>query len=195
MDRLTEKEKRVYEYLVNNLSMGKTPTVREVGKGCAIASTSTIQRAITKLCSLGLIEKDSYSSRSLRLPNLMPSVSVPILGKVTAGVPILAVEQNEGFINVPQSFGDSSSLFALKVTGLSMKNAGILDGDIVVADKGKTAISGDIVVALIEDEATVKRLKITDGVVSLLPENPDFEPIIPNECKILGTVTGSFRKY
>ena len=195
MDNLTNKEKLIYEYLVNSLSSGKTPTVREVGKGCMINSTSTIQRAISKLCSLGLIEKDSYSSRSLRLPNLTPSVSVPIIGKVTAGIPILAVEQNEGFINVPRSLGDRGDLFALKVMGLSMKDAGILDGDIVIADKSKTAVSGDIVVALIEDEATVKRLNIKDGVVSLLPENPDFEPIVPDECTILGTVTGSFRKY
>lgn len=195
MNRLTSKEKAVYQYLVNTLSSGKTPTIREVGRGCAIASTSTIQRAIEKLCSLGLIEKDSYSSRSLRLPNLETSVSVPIIGKVTAGVPILATQQNEGYINVPQSFGDVQNLFALKVVGLSMKNAGILDGDIVVADKSKTAFSGDIVVALIEDEATVKRLNVKNGVVSLLPENPDFEPIIPTECKILGKVTGSFRKY
>ena len=195
MDNLTNKEKIIYEYLVNSLSSGKTPTVREIGKDCSISSTSTIQRAISKLCDMGLIEKESYSSRSLRLPNLETSVSVPIIGRVTAGVPILAIEQNEGFINVPSSFGKSSNLFGIKVIGLSMKNAGILDGDIVVADKSKVAHSGDIVVALIEDEATVKRLNIKEGVISLLPENPDFEPIIPSECKILGTVTGSFRKY
>ena len=121
---------------------------------------------------------------------------VPLIGKVTAGQPILAVEEIESYIPYPTSSERSESLFALRVSGLSMRDAGILDGDIIVADKDLGSTNGDIVVAMIEDEATVKRLVIENGKKPyLLPENPDFDPIYPEKMEILGRVVGSFRKY
>ena len=121
---------------------------------------------------------------------------VPVLGKVTAGNPILAFEEIESYIPYPTSAESPEGLFALRVSGLSMRDAGILDGDIIVADKNSQSNNGDIVVALIEDEATVKRLVKKNGEKPyLLPENPDFEPIHPESMKILGRVIGSFRKY
>ena len=114
---------------------------------------------------------------------------------MTAGVPILAVEQIEDYIPYPVAAEESESVFALRVSGLSMRDAGILDGDIIVADKDSSSRSGDIVVALIEDEATVKRLLVKDGEIILMPENPDFEPIRAEHIEILGKVIGSFRRY
>ena len=121
---------------------------------------------------------------------------VPLVGKVTAGQPILAVEEIEGYIPYPISSENSEGLFALRVSGLSMRDAGILDGDIIIADKDMSSRHGDIVVALIEDEATVKRLVSKHGEKPyLLPENPDFDPIYPEYMEILGRVIGSYRKY
>ena len=120
---------------------------------------------------------------------------VPLIGKVTAGVPILAVEQIEDYIPYPVSASQSDSVFALRVSGLSMRDAGILDGDIIVADKDLACRSGDIVVGMIEDEATVKRLLIQNGEIILMPENPDFSPIYPENPMVLGKVVGSYRKY
>lgn len=121
---------------------------------------------------------------------------VPLVGKVTAGQPILAIEEIEGYIPYPVSAEHTDSLFALRVSGLSMRDAGILDGDIIVADKDLISKHGDIVVALIEDEATVKRLVDNPGEKPyLMPENPDFDPIKPDNMHILGRVVGSYRKY
>ena len=118
---------------------------------------------------------------------------VPLVGRITAGVPILAVEEIEDYIPFPTK--DNTGLFALRVVGLSMKDAGILDGDIIIADKEKVARNGDIVVGMIEDEATVKRLGFENGKPVLYPENPDFSPIYADYIEILGVVVGSFRQY
>ncbi|MCQ2450024.1 MAG: transcriptional repressor LexA, partial [Clostridia bacterium] len=119
---------------------------------------------------------------------------VPLLGKVTAGQPILAVEEIVDYIPYPQK--DATGLFALKVQGLSMRDAGILDGDIIVADKNAPCHSGDIIIGMDGEEATVKRLLIKkDGQVVFMPENPDFSPIYPEKPSVLGKVVGSYRKY
>ncbi len=124
---------------------------------------------------------------------MVPSSQVPILGRVTAGVPILAVEDIEGYIPFPHHNG--RELFALHVVGLSMRDAGILDGDFVVAEKAQTADDGEIVVAMIEDEATVKRLFREPHCIRLQPENPDFEPIYSDQVQLLGRVVAVVRYY
>ena len=190
---LTEKQATVYKLIVQYLAEGIPPTVRELCREAKITSTSTVHGILAALEEAGYITRNAGNSRGIRLSGSAPSAQVPVLGKVTAGNPILAVEQIEDYIPYPTR--DAEGLFALRVSGLSMRDAGILDGDLIVADKNITARSGDIVVAMIEDEATVKRLGFEGGVPVLYPENPDFEPIYAERIDILGRVVGSFRQY
>jgi len=141
----------------------------------------------------GYITRDKHNSRAIRITAASDSSLVPVVGRITAGQPILAVEEIEDYIPYPSK--DSEGLFALRVVGLSMRDAGILDGDIIIADKTVAWRSGDIVVAMDGDEATVKRLLLKDGKVILMPENPDYSPIYPENPSILGKVVGNFRKY
>lgn len=195
MDRntLTEKQARVYKLIVKSLADGIPPTVRELCKNAGIKSTSTVHGILEALEENGYIIRNAGNSRGIRLAGGTPSSQVPVLGKVTAGNPILAVEQIEDYIPYPTS--DAEGLFALRVSGLSMRDAGILDGDLIVADKDLAVHSGDIVVAMIDDEATVKTLGFESGRPVLYPENPDFEPIRAERIDILGRVVGSFRQY
>ncbi len=193
---LTNKQSLVYSYLVKALASSIPPTVREICHATGIKSTSTVHAILSALENEGYIIRDAKSSRSIRIARSTDSAMVPVLGKVTAGQPILAVEDIESYIPYPVSGDASESLFALRVSGLSMRDAGILDGDIIVADKDSYSRNGDIVVALIDDEATVKRLVAENGKKPyLLPENPDYDPIYPESMEILGRVIGSFRKY
>jgi repressor LexA len=141
----------------------------------------------------GYIVRDAKYSRAIKLDMGYDSSMVPLVGKITAGKPILAVEEIEDYIPYPSK--DADGLFALKVVGYSMKNAGILDGDIIVADKNSPCRSGDIVVGMDGEEATVKRLLIKDKTVIFMPENEDFQPIYPENPTVLGKVVGSYRKY
>jgi repressor LexA len=190
---LTEKQATVYKLIVQYLAEGIPPTVRELCREAKIKSTSTVHGILAALEEAGYITRNAGNSRGIRLSGSAPSAQVPVLGKVTAGNPILAVEQIEDYIPYPTRNADG--LFALRVSGLSMRDAGILDGDLIVADKTLTARSGDIVVAMIEDEATVKRLGFEGGSPVLYPENPDFDPIYAERIDILGRVVGSFRQY
>lgn len=191
----TEKQSLVYEFLFKSMANSIPPTVREICKATGIKSTSTVHAILTSLEENGYISRDPKASRAIRIEGTSSSSQVPVLGKVTAGKPILAVEEIEDYIPYPVSPTASDGLFGLRVSGLSMRDAGILDGDIIVADKNAYWKSGDIVVALMEDEATVKRLILKDSKVILMPENPDFDPIYPENPQILGKVIGSFRKY
>ncbi len=195
MDRptLTEKQAKVYKIIAASLSEGIPPTVREICAKASIKSTSTVHAILSTLEELGYIEKNPNNSRSIRIIGAAPSSQIPVLGKVTAGNPILAFEDIEDYIPYPTA--DAEGLFALKVSGLSMRDAAILDGDVIVADKNAGVRSGDIVVGMIEDEATVKRLGFENGLPVLYPENPDFEPIRAEKIDILGKVVGSFRRY
>ena len=190
---LNEKQEKVYRYLVSALSEGFPPTVREICKGCSIKSTSTVHGILDSLEREGYIVRDSYSSRAIKIADTVSTAQVPVIGKVTAGQPILAVEQIEDYIPYPVK--DAEGLFALRVVGLSMRDAGILDGDIVVADKNAGYKAGDIIIGMDGDEATVKRLLIKNGQVIFMPENPDFDPIYPENPSILGKVIGSYRRY
>ena len=191
---LTEKQKKVYEFLVQQRNGGLPPTVREICVATGIRSTSTVHGILSALEDAGYIHRYSHKSRAIRLEKQGDSAMVPLVGRVTAGQPILAVEEIVDYIPYPTK--DAEGLFALKVSGLSMKNAGILDGDIIVADKNAPCKNGDIIVGMDGEEATVKRLKLDrDGTVVFLPENPDFSPIYPEKPTVLGKVIGSYRRY
>lgn len=189
----TQKQIDVYNFLVRELSGGLPPTVREICRATGIKSTSTVHAVLESLEEQGLITRDPHNSRAIRITAASDSSFVPVVGRITAGQPILAVEEIEDYIPYPTK--DSKSLFALRVVGLSMRDAGILDGDIIIADRDLQSRSGDIVVALDGEEATVKRLLLKDGQVILMPENPDYNPIYPENPEILGKVVGNFRKY
>ena len=192
---LSPKQVLVYNYLKKTIANSLPPTVREICEATGIRSTSTVHAALSWLENEGYIIRDARSSRSIKLSGTEDSAMVPLLGKVTAGQPILAVEEIESYIPYPTSNERSDSLFALRVSGLSMRDAGILDGDLIVANRDLAVHSGDIVVAMIEDEATVKTLGFENGRPVLYPENPDFEPIRAECIDILGRVVGSFRQY
>lgn len=198
MMELNAREKQVYDYISETLrQQGYAPSVRDIRDALGFKSTSTVHMYIQRLVNMGLIVKDEGKSRALFVDGMTSSDSVPLLGRVTAGKPILAEEDFEGYI----SFAASSvgcrkeNLYALRVKGESMKNAGIFDGDIVIVDKRCYAENGEIVVALLEDEATVKTFYKEDGHFRLQPENPDFEPIISDNVEILGKVVACLRLY
>lgn len=190
---LKEKQQKVFDFLVKKRAEGIPPTVREICAATGIGSTSTVHAILTALEDMGYITVDRRNSRGIKIADEGPSSMVPLVGRITAGKPILAVEEIEDYIPFPSK--DAEGLFALKVVGLSMRDAGILDGDIIVADKNRPCKSGDIVVGMDGDSATVKRLLIKDGKIIYMPENPDFEPIHPEDPMILGKVVGSYRKY
>lgn len=193
---LSKRQELVYNYLKKTMSGSVPPTVRQICEATGISSTSTVHAALSELEEKGYITRDAKSSRSIRLVGTENTSMVPVIGRITAGKPILAVEEIEGFIPYPINHERSESLFALNVVGLSMRDAGILDGDIIIADRELESRDGDIVVALMEDEATVKRLVKKQGKKPyLMPENPDYDPIYPEYMEILGRVVGSYRKY
>ena len=194
MKPLNEKQRKVLAFLQERAQDGIPPTVREICNAAGIKSTSTVHSYLKLLTEQGYIERESGLNRSIRMPG--ESVSrVPLLGKVTAGQPILAVEQIEEY--VPYSGGGypASELFALRVSGTSMLNAGILDKDIVIVHKTPAAQNGDIVVALIGDEATVKRIYFETDCIRLQPENDAFEPIYVKEALVLGKVVSLLRNF
>ena len=190
---LTPKQEAVYNFLVKKMQNGIPPSVREICAATGIKSTSTVHAILGVLEEQGYILRDAKYSRAIRLENNFDASMVPLVGRVTAGQPILAVEQIEDYIPYPTK--DAEGLFALKVVGFSMRDAGILPDDIVIADKNAPCRSGDIIIGMDGDEATVKRLLIKDKQVIFMPENPDFSPIYPEKPMVLGKVVGSFRKY
>lgn len=198
MTELTEKERKMLEYISETIRKnGYSPSVRDIRSVLGIKSTSTVHLYLERLEKKGYIKKESSKSRTLRLETPDPiSDAIPIIGKVTAGQPILAVENYDGYVTfAPSSSYEKSELFALRVTGTSMINAGILEGDVVIVNQQATAENGDIVVAMIDDEATVKTFYKENGHYRLQPENPDMQPIIVNELYILGKVIASIRYY
>lgn len=195
MKPLNEKQQKVLAFVKERLGDGIPPSVREIGDACGIKSTSTVHAYLKRLEDEGYIDRRSGLNRAIRLPG--ESVTrVPLLGKVTAGMPILAVEEVEDY--VPFSGGNqypAGELFALRVSGTSMINAGILDRDVVIVRRTNTAQNGDVVVALIGDEATVKRIYMESDHIRLQPENPEFEPIIVKEAIVLGKVISLVRYF
>ena len=197
---LSKKEKLVFDYLVNSINEnGYAPSVRDIGASLGIKSTSSVHLYLHNLEAKGFIEQDANKKRTIRIcaPYLRVSGKVPLLGAITAGSPILAVENFEGYVDLPWQSAKYSAdeLFALKVKGESMIEAGILDGDVVIVRKSAYAENGQIVVALIEDEATVKTFYKEDGHFRLQPENKTMQAIIVEDVVLLGSVVASFRKY
>lgn len=190
-----EKKMKVFNFIRSKLSNGVSPSVREIMDAMEFKSTSTAHRYINALVEDGLIEKTDALNRSLRLPN-SNSAAVPVIGTVTAGEPVTAFEDITGYVSFEAPNYDPNELFALKIKGESMINAGILDGDIVIVQKDTYAENGDIVVAFIDSEdATVKRFYKENGKYRLQPENDNMQPIILDECEILGKVIGLKRYY
>ena len=195
MKPLTKSQQKIYDFLKDRSQYGIPPSVREICAATGLKSTSTVHAHLKALENLGYISRDAGLNRAIHIEGCEQTALVPILGKVTAGLPILAVEEIQGYLPITASQQRGRELFALTVQGESMKNAGILDGDYVVVERTPTARDGDIVVALIEDEATVKRLYRETDCVRLQPENDAFEPIYAKEVIILGKVVSVVRYY
>lgn len=195
MKPLTKSQQKVYDYIKACFEENRIPSVREVCAATGLKSTSTVHLHLNTLEERGLIERDKGLNRSIRLSGFEKSSQIPIMGKVTAGMPILAVEDIEGYVPVSENLRRGRELFALRVCGESMINAGILDGDVAIVHRTPVAENGDIVVALMEDEATVKRFYKEDGHFRLQPENDAFEPIIVDELALLGKVIAIYRSF
>ncbi len=190
--KLEELYKYVQKYIENN---GFPPTVRDICKDLNIKSTATAHYYLNKLKERGLLNKADDKKRALSIKNKFETpITVPLIGTVTAGTPIFAVENFEGYYPIPQDFSTDSELFMLKVKGDSMINAGILDGDKIIVKKQETAENGEIVVCLIDDSATVKRFYKKENKIVLHPENDAMEDIILDDAVILGLVVGLMRK-
>lgn len=189
-----ENQQKILEFLRARVDSGLPPSVREICVATGIKSTSNVHANLIALEKAGLIRREAGHSRAIYLTG-SPATRVPLIGRVTAGVPILAVEQIEDYVPFPVAHPDSRELFALRVSGDSMKDAAILDGDIVVAKKSSVAYNRQIVIAMIDEEATVKRYFNEGKVVRLQPENDAYEPIISDRVVILGRVIGCIRSY
>lgn len=196
MKKISAKQQKILEYIAEfTMDQGYPPSVRDICAGVGLSSPSTVHAHIKSLRELGYLDKDDHKTRALTIKGMGGPVSrIPVLGQVTAGMPILAVEQIEGYIPMDLE-GKYGEHFALRIRGESMINAGILDGDLIVVRKQETARSGQIVVALLEDEATCKRLSLDGKQIWLMPENPAFEPIDGAGCSIIGLVVAVFRQY
>ena len=207
---LNKREKAILKFIEKQVKeKGYPPSVREIGKAVGLSSTATVHGYIEKLTQKGYIKKEDQKGRTLKLlkGGLTESepeqksfysgremVDVPVIGKISAGAPILAVENVVDTFPIPIDFVGNSESFMLTVKGESMIEAGILNGDYILIKRQETARNGEIVVALIEDEATVKTFYKENGHIRLQPENSTMDPIIVPDCKILGKVAGVFRK-
>lgn len=182
------------------LQKGYPPSVREICEATGLKSTSTVHGHLIRLEKKGLLYRDSMKPRAISVPAdhqayRTEMVSVPVVGRVTAGVPILATENIEDYIALPQNMIGSGAHYILSVQGESMIDAGILDGDYVVVRQQSTAENGEIVIAMIDDEATVKRFYKEEGHYRLQPENQTMEPIIVSDLTILGKVVSLYRLF
>ena len=203
MKKVSKRQEDILTFIKDEVrKKGYPPSVREIGEAVGLASSSTVHGHLARLESKGLIRRDPTKPRAieiLEIDNLIDSrpnvLNVPLVGKVTAGLPITAIENIEEFFPLPETFGTSEdNLFMLEIMGNSMIEAGILNGDYVVVKQQQTANNGDIVVAMTEeDEATVKRFFKEDTYFRLQPENSSMDPIIVDNVSILGKVVGVYR--
>lgn len=200
--KISKKQKEILEYIKSQiLERGYPPAVREICEAVNLKSTSSVHSHLETLEKNGYIHRDPTKPRAIEILddtfNLTrrEMVNVPIIGRVAAGEPILAQENVENYFPVPTEFMPNNQTFLLKVKGESMINAGILDGDMVLVEQTPSASNGDMVVALIEDGATVKTFYKEEGVFRLQPENDSMDPIIVQEVTILGKVIGVFRFF
>lgn len=197
----SDKQSQIYSFLLEfTRAKGYPPSVREICQAVNLKSTSTVHGHLKRLEKKGLIYRDPTKPRALEIVELSKEekelIDIPIIGKVTAGMPILATENIEDMFQIPLDYvKHNNELFILRVTGDSMIEAGILDGDLAIIEQKNIASNGDIIVALIENEATIKRFFKEDDFIRLQPENKNYEPIIVQNCSILGKLVGIYRAY
>ena len=193
-----QNQQKILDFIKSEIDLkGYPPSVREICAAVGLKSTSTVHAHLNHLERQGLIRRDSTKPRALEVldGSHQRGRSVPLVGRVTAGQPILAIENIEDYIVLPQNMLGSDDIYCLRVQGESMIEAGILDGDIVVLRQQDTAENGEIVVAMVDDEATLKRIFYEDGHVRLQPENSSMEPIYANTVTVLGKLIALFRQF
>ncbi|MCI7323333.1 MAG: transcriptional repressor LexA [Lachnospiraceae bacterium] len=200
--KITDKQREILEYIKSEiLNRGYPPTVRDICEAVHLKSTSSVHSHLESLEKNGYIRRDPTKPRAIEIVddnfNLTRRevVNVPMVGRVAAGQPILAVENIDAYFPIPSEFMPNEESFMLKVQGESMINAGIFNGDHILVEKCNTAHNGEMVVALVDDSATVKTFYKEDGHIRLQPENDAMDPIIVPDCQILGKVFGVFRFF
>ncbi len=200
--RISDKQKEILEYMKQEiLNKGYPPTVRDICEAVKLKSTSSVHSHLETLEKNGYIRRDPTKPRAIEIIdenfNLTrrEMTNVPMVGRVAAGEPILAVENIESYFPIPTEYMPNAESFMLKVKGESMINAGIFDGDQILVEKCSSARNGDMVVALVDDSATVKTFYKENGHIRLQPENDTMEPIIVDDCEIMGKVFGVFRFF
>lgn len=198
--KISDKQREILEYIKEEiLHKGYPPAVREICKAVNLKSTSSVHSHLETLEKNGYIRRDPTKPRAIEIIddsfNLTrrDMVQIPMIGRVAAGQPILAVESIVDYFPLPAEYAPNAETFMLEVSGESMINAGIMDGDHILVQQQKTARNGDMVVALVEDSATVKTFYKEDGYIRLQPENDNMDPIIVPDCEILGKVFGVLR--
>ena len=198
--KISAKQQEILEYIKSQiLERGFPPAVRDIYVAVHLKSTSSVHSHLETLEKNGYIRRDPTKPRAIEILDdsfnftRREMVNVPIVGRVAAGEPLLAEQNIEEYFPIPMDFMPNKQTFMLKVKGESMINAGILDGDYVLVEERKTAHNGEMIVALVDDGATVKRFYKEEGIIRLQPENDTMEPIIVPDCTILGKVIGVFR--
>jgi repressor LexA len=204
---LTKRQQEIFDFIRRySAKYGYPPTVRDIGKAVGLASSSTVHAHLANLERIGLLRRDPSKPRAIELLDravgtavesmrqMVAGEGLPLVGSVAAGQPVLAEENIEDFVQVPEMAGGGEGEYVLRIRGDSMKDAGMLEGDLVVVRPQHTARNGDIVVALLGEEATVKRFFRESDHVRLQPENEAMEPIRTREAKVLGRVVGLLRK-
>ena len=197
---LTKRQREIFDYIRRYLrKYGYPPTVREIGSALGLHSPSTVHAHLAKLEQIGMLRRDPTKPRAIELMvgkarRALKGPGIPVVGNVAAGEPILAEENIEDYYEVPSVIGGEGDDYILKVRGDSMKDAGILEGDFVVVRPTDEAANGEIVVALLGDEATVKRFYRERNAIRLEPENEAHEPIVTQDAELLGKVIGVFRQ-
>jgi repressor LexA len=198
---LTKRQKEIFDFIGKYAAKtGYPPTVREIGKAVGLHSSSTVHAHLANLEKLGLVKRDPSKPRAIELlfdkakRTISPGHGLPLVGQVAAGTPILAEENIEEYLEIPDVIGGEDGDYILQIRGESMKDAGIIEGDYVIVRPSDDADNGEIVVALIGEEATVKRIYREKKHIRLQPENEEMEPILTTEARVLGKVVGVFRK-
>lgn len=198
--RITEKQSQILEYIRSQiLEKGYPPSVREICEGVGLKSTSSVHAHLETLEKNGYIRKDATKQRAIEIiddefaPTRRDMVNIPVVGTVAAGQPLLATENISDYFPIPADMLPNSELFMLKVKGDSMVNVGIFQDDTIIVSRQSTAVNGEIVVALVDDSATVKRFYKENGHIRLQPENDFMDPIIVPDCQIIGKVVGLVR--
>ena len=200
--RISDKQKEILEYMKQEiLNKGYPPTVRDICEAVKLKSTSSVHSHLETLEKNGYIRRDPTKPRAIEIIDdnfnmtRREMTNVPMVGRVAAGEPILAVENIESYFPIPTEYMPNAESFMLKVKGESMINAGIFDGDQILVEKCNTVRNGDMVVALVDDSATVKTFYKENGHIRLQPENDTMDPIIVDDCEIMGKVFGVFRFF